>query len=54
MTLTELIDYIEDKWPTIYDSNTCARAVLETFDINRADTDLLDTVLSYYDRHQHD
>ena len=54
MTLTELIDYIGKEWPTITDANTCARAILSTFDVNRADTELLDIVISYYDRHQHD
>ena len=54
MTLTELIDYIGKEWPTIMDANTCARAITKTFDITRAETDVIDVVLSYYDRHQHD
>ena len=55
MTLTELIDYIGEKWPTITDAQQCAYAIHKEFDISRAaDTDVIDVVLGYYDRHQHD
>ena len=54
MTLTELIDYITTEWPTITDAQSCAHAIQKTFDMSRADTDVIDVVLSYYDRHQHD
>ena len=54
MTLTELIDYIGKEWPTITDAQSCAHAIHNTFDMSRADTDVLDVVIGYYDRHQHD
>ena len=51
MTLTELIDYIGDEWPDVYDANSCARWILNTFNENEHTVDQL---ICFWSRHEHD
>ena len=64
MTLTELIDYIGNEWPTITDANSCARWILKLtngtpqlpvyLSHNIRINNVVDELCCYWSRHEHD